>query len=308
MQQSLEKRVLVALVGKNDPASSRGIGPILTAAIGLQPVAFHLLYQPKPYPENTEENLQQLVDKLKKDPDFRHVPVQLHPLNLPDLRDYEQLVKVLPPLLKEIELYHPGQVLYFVAGHPQVRLITWLILASFIVHGIPLEVKDPDPTVQPSPKSCRERLQVRDLKVFTEFIQRAVEAFVFKPRLVVDVQAQQASFNGKPLKLRRRAGEARTFWILFLLAFHARFAEDPAVSSSDLKRFVYQGCEPSNVPKAIQSINKLAGQELVSRVRADAYQLCLHRTQIQLKGEFITVYRQKCGEPPDPMKFPHLPF
>jgi hypothetical protein len=44
MPAPLERNVLVALVGRNDPYGPRGIGPILTAAIGLRPEALHLLY------------------------------------------------------------------------------------------------------------------------------------------------------------------------------------------------------------------------------------------------------------------------
>ena len=306
MPAPLERNVLVALVGRNDPYGPRGIGPIITAAIGLKPEALHLLYQPKPYADNTEENLKALEEALKKNPDFRHLPIFSHPLDLPDLRDYESLTKTLPALLRTIATEYPGRTLYFLSGHPQVRVIIWLSLASYVVEsGVPLEVDDPEEDEPVTPATCRRRLRVPDLQVITFFRRHAEERIRLEDaRLKLNLDEEKATLGGEELKLRQRDGEARTFWVLALLAAYTRYGKDPVVSKRTIHELVYPGMEESNVPKAIQSINRIAGEELVKVVGPGKYQLSLERKQVGFQGDFLSTFKRKFGQTPSLEEFP----
>jgi len=310
MPASLERNVLLALVGKNDPHGSRGIGPILTAAIGLRPEAIHLLYQPKPHADNTEENLKALEEALRKNPDFRHLPIFSHPLDLPDLRDYKRLTETIPPLLRSIAAQYPGRSLYFLSGHPQVRVIIWLSLASFIVeNGVPLEVDDPEEDEPVTPETCRNRFRIPDLGVITYF-RREVEQRLRElyARLILDLDKEEAELGGKKLKLRKRDGEAKTFWVLALLAAYARYGKSPVASKRRIRELVYPRKDESLVPKAIQSINKIAGEELIKVVEPGKYQLNLDRGQVGFKGDFLAAFKRKFGQPPSPEEFPYAPL
>jgi len=312
MPAPLGRNVLVALVGKNDPCGPRGIGPILTAAIALRPEAIHLLYQPKPHPDNTEENLKALEEAIRKNPDFRHLPIFSHPLDLPDLRDYNRLTETVPPLLQTIAAENPGRTLYFLSGHCQVRVIIWLSLANFIVSGVPLEVDDPKEDEPVTPGTCRRRLRIPDLEVFTYFRRKAKQYLdaldTLHARLILELDNEEAKLDGKKLELRKRGGETRTFWVLALLAAYARYGEDPVVAKETLRELIYRGQEASNVPKAVHSINKIAGKELIKRVQPGQYQLSLNSSEIRFEGDFITAFAARFGRPPTLEEFPRYPF
>ena len=307
MPAPLGRNVLVALVGKNDPHGPRGIGPILTAAIGLRPEAIHLLYQPKPHPDNTEENLKALEEAIRKNPDFRHLPIFSHPLDLPDLRDYNRLTETVPPLLRTIAVENPGRTLYFLSGHPQVRVIIWLSLATFVVeNGVPLEVDDPKEDEPITPKTCRKRLRIPDLQVITYFRREAEKHIGPRyARLKLDLDEEEATLGKKKLRLRQRNGEARTFWVLALLAAYARYGKDPVVPKRTIQELVYPKMEESNVPKAVQSINRIAGEELIKVVEPGKYQLNLDRGQVGFIGDFLDAFKRKFRQPPALEEFPY---
>lgn len=313
--------VLIAFVTRTDPAENPkkpGPASTLTAIFGIRPKKIHLLYT-----QATQQNLGKLVERIREDPDFLHVPIHSHQLDLPDARDYSQLADLLPKKLREIKREDPGSAFHLVSGHPQVRMVMALCLSNYVLDGELLEVDDPDPNY-PWPKTRNgyfRRLRKIDMKVinrFREYSQLYLQ--LQSARLKLDLEAQQAILDGRLLDLRKRKSKTigdqearhRTFELLVLLAAKKCYGTDPTVSKASIKQKIYSGLEASNIPKAINSINKAASKRLLKLIEVvgkGLYQLTDDldpKTQIAFIGDVREYLVKTIGYTPTPEEFPYL--
>ncbi len=263
--------VLIAFVTPSDPQSKNpnrpGPAQTVTAAKALEPDCIHLLYT-----SLTKPNMEETKEFLSKDPKLKKTEIIAHKLDLPDARDYQRLKELVPDLLKSIRYQHPGGRFHLVSGHPQMRMIMALCLASWVLDGSLYEVENPDPA-NPWPKvreGYQQRLKVMDTSIF-EYFRELSRRQLQAVRLRIDLALQQAWLDGNRLDLRSTTSRrglpgdrrSRAFALLVLLAAKKRYGGvSDVVPKALIRATAYsdqsEASAPVNIRRAIHSLNRQA--------------------------------------------------